>query len=229
VSVLVYAFTDPDPPAIEGTGLSGQPLRLVKLDDVAAVVSDHDAARLECTGPNLWDFEQVMERLMQRGAIVPARFGTVLADDDVVRALVRDGHEELTRGLGQVRGAVELGTRVRWRVTTAPAAPIPAPRNGSAYMTSRVKLHQRARELAQRLDPLAELARDVRVRLAEDDEFPVHEAYLVDRDSLARFTDAIRRLDQREPDIELVCTGPWPPYSFARAVDLTGRAVGGVE
>jgi hypothetical protein len=96
-------------------------------------------------------------------------------------------------------------------------------------MAGRVAHHQRARELAQRLNPLAELARDFRVRLAEDEDFPVQEAYLVDRQSLPSFTDAIRQLDQREPDIELVCTGPWPPYTFARAIDLTATQAGGLR
>ena len=72
MSVLVYAFTDAHPPAIEGGGLNGHCLRMVEQGDVAAVVSDHDEPRPACTGPNLWDFEQVMERLMERRAVVPA-------------------------------------------------------------------------------------------------------------------------------------------------------------
>jgi hypothetical protein len=28
------------------------------------------------------------------------------------------------------------------------------------------------------------------------------------------FADRVRDLDEHDADIELVCTGPWPPYSF---------------
>ncbi len=63
-------------------------------------------------------------------------------------------------------------------------------------------------------------------RLDADGEFPVREAYLVDRDRLESFARAIRALDEREPEIEMVCTGPWPPYSFARAIDLTSGQSG---
>ena len=43
-------------------------------------------------------------------------------------------------------------------------------------------------------------------------------AYLVDRELVEDFTASLRRLDQQLRDVELVCTGPWPPYSFAEAV-----------
>ena len=60
-----------------------------------------------------------------------------------------------------------------------------------------------------------------------DEEFPVLDAYLVDRDQLASFAQALRDLDEREPEIEMVCICPWPPYSFARAVDLNAGAGAG--
>jgi hypothetical protein len=42
-------------------------------------------------------------------------------------------------------------------------------------------------------------------------------AYLVDRDAIGAFTRLVARLDDRHPGLQLLCTGPWPPYSFAEA------------
>ena len=85
-------------------------------------------------------------------------------------------------------------------------------------MLDRVALDRRARALADRLDPLAALAREMRRRIAPQDELPVRSAYLVDRARVSDFTECVRRLDEGHGDIELVCTGPWPPYSFASEV-----------
>jgi hypothetical protein len=226
MSVLVYAFTDASEPTIDGRGLDGCPLRLLVEDDLAAVVADHGESRLERSAATLLGYERVMERLTASRAVLPARFGTVLAGDADVLALVGERREELTAALEGVRGAVELGTRARWREGGTPKSPGPGGGPGTAYLTGRMALHRRAHDLARRLDPLAGLARDVRRRVDADEDFPVREAYLVDRDRVSSFARAVRDLDEREPDIEMVCTGPWPPYSFARAVDLTSASGG---
>ena len=56
----------------------------------------------------------VVERLMGSQPILPARFGTLLADDDEAVTALRTRHDELRRGLALVRGAVELGVRATW-------------------------------------------------------------------------------------------------------------------
>jgi hypothetical protein len=43
----------------------------------------------------------------------------------------------------------------------------------------------------------------------------VHDAYLVDQERISEFVALVEQLDARLDDVELVCTGPWPPYSFA--------------
>ena len=40
-------------------------------------------------------------------------------------------------------------------------------------------------------------------------------AFLVDVDETAGFQAMIRRLQDLNDGVELVATGPWPPYSFA--------------
>ena len=43
---------------------------------------------------------------------------------------------------------------------------------------------------------------------------PLSASYLVDRDSVEEFRAAVAALDDEHADVTLVCTGPWPPYSF---------------
>ena len=40
-------------------------------------------------------------------------------------------------------------------------------------------------------------------------------AYLVDRDGVDRFLASADVVAAAHGEVELVCTGPWPPHSFA--------------
>ena len=55
--------------------------------------------------------------------------------------------------------------------------------------------------------------RDLRVH----DHPPLRAAYLVDRDGGKAFTAAVADQQRHNPELRLLCTGPWPPYSFAAA------------
>jgi hypothetical protein len=36
----------------------------------------------------------------------------------------------------------------------------------------------------------------------------------VERTLLPRFRTEVQRLQRTHPDVAVLCTGPWPPYSF---------------
>jgi hypothetical protein len=42
-------------------------------------------------------------------------------------------------------------------------------------------------------------------------------AFLVPRDRLASFQANVGRIADAHPELALLCTGPWPPYSFVTA------------
>jgi hypothetical protein len=64
--------------------------------------------------------------------------------------------------------------------------------------------------------PLADLARDhVRLDRSIADGSPVRLAYLVDEDAVEPFQQLVRDLESELGQVQLACTGPWPPYSFA--------------
>jgi hypothetical protein len=44
---------------------------------------------------------------------------------------------------------------------------------------------------------------------------PLRAAYLVDREHVGTFASQVAGLQARRADLRLLCTGPWPPYSFA--------------
>ncbi len=219
--VYVYAITDdaPGPVALEGEGLGGQELRVVSSPGLAAVVSDHRGGLRSPSESDLWTHERVVERLMADHAVLPMRFGSLLETDAAVRELLRTRGVELTTGLRRVAGAIELGVRAAWR--SAGEEPERAREDrgsGSDYLLGLLDQRQRARSLAERIDPpLARLARASRYQLLLTDHLPLSGAYLVDIERLDAFRVEVAELDEQISQAEIMCTGPWPPYSFAAA------------
>lgn len=215
MSLLAYAFTESDADGIDGMGLNEQPLIAIEDDGVALVASRHAGPPVP-TAETLWRYEEIVERLMARQAILPARFGSVLEDEDEARSALRTRRDDLRRGLDRVRGAVELGIRATWSEAPAPSAA----HSGTEYMLGRLDVHRRAQRAADLVAPLGALARDSKVKVLPRQSVPLLAAYLVDRDRTEEFVARADELGADYDDGQLVCTGPWPPYSFAQGATL---------
>jgi hypothetical protein len=218
MSVLVYGTMDANGTAVVGTGVEQRPLRTVTEGALSAIVTDHDDPGPPPDADTVLDYERTVQRLMDLRAILPAQFGRVLADDVAVRAMLRRRRRDLLERLDGVRGAVELGLHARWP-DASEAAPDPRSESGVAYLRDRLETRQSARRLASELDPLTALARSIRRALIPQRDVPVLDAYLVDRARVGEFVALVAELDGCLDGVELVCTGPCPPYSFADGAD----------
>lgn len=109
--------------------------------------------------------------------------------------------------------------RASWR-DGAGAVLSARPQSGASYLRDRLELRQSARRVASELDPLTAVARSSRRALVPRPDLPVLDAYLVDRGRVDEFLELVEQLDDCLEDVELVCTGPWPPYSFAEGAPV---------
>jgi hypothetical protein len=213
MSVLLYAIVPSSSTHVAGEGLDGRALRRVTGNGLSGVVSDHEA--LPATSERtLWAYEHAIEALMANDAVLPARFGTAFDDDPGVQAMLGSRHDELRAALERVRGAVELGVRASWPAT-ADEPPPAGPSTGTAYMLGRLELSRRAREIAAKLEAeLGALARARSSRLLARPATPVLASYLVEHKRIEEFRTRVHELDVTTEEADIVCTGPWPPYSF---------------
>ena len=216
MSLLAYAIAEQGAGMIDGVGLDERPLVRIGHEGLALVVSQHEYPLPEPTAKMLWRYEEVVERLMGSQPILPARFGSVLADEEEAVTALRARHDELRRALTRVRGALEMGVRATW--TQPPTRPRAG--TGSEYLLSQLDVRRRAKRCADSMDPLLALARDSRVKVLPRPSVPFIAAYLVDRDQIEEFTELATRLGAEWDDGEVVVTGPWPPYSFTQAAAL---------
>jgi hypothetical protein len=213
LSLLLYGVTGQRPGAEDLRGVAGTPVRPIAAADLVVLASDHDEFP-PLSEETLWDFERVIESAMNWGAILPVRFGTLLPTAQDVERMLEARRDELMAKLEHVRGAVELSVRGVWPGGAPPIATAPAD-TGTDYMQARLGPQRRARELADRVHAhLDDFARASHHRILTRATVPVSAAFLIDRGSEEEFVRAVTGLDAGLDDTELVCTGPWPPYSF---------------
>jgi hypothetical protein len=212
MSLFLYGVVEADAGAVVGTGIDDRALRAVAEGPLMAIVTDHDDPDPLATSKALDGYERTVQRLMDSRVILPAQFGRVFEDDEAVRAMLRRRRRDLLAKLDGVRGAVELGIHARWR-DAGDADRDTRSESGAAYLRARLETRQSARRLAGELDPLTALARSIRRALPQRD-LPVLDAYLVDRTRVSEFVALVAELGDCLDGVELVCTGPCPPYSF---------------
>jgi hypothetical protein len=213
--LYLYAISD-SPQLPDVRGVDGAELGVSAGSGLFVIWSEHDGPGFETDESRLWEHEQVVEALLGDGSILPMRFGSWMPDEASVLSLLAERREEFELGLERVRGAVEIAVRalVHEEPAEAARALAGASRPGTDYMLARLSEEKRSTAIASRIhEPLMALSRASRPRNSSLSE-SVNTAYLVARDDVPPFRATIERLDGELDDATIVCTGPWPPYSF---------------
>lgn len=216
---MIYAYGICEPatasPPPSRRGLGGATLRALETDALAAVYSRHRALQPRPSPELVLAHERVVEAIMARGPMLPLRFGAQLHGEEQLTAVLRERRDELLRAIDRVRGHVELGLRVIPEPGSKPH-PEKAGRSGRAYLLALAAERRRADQAARELHaPLAELAADSMVRERAAPPAILVAAYLVDVDRVADFRARADELGAKRKDLQVVVTGPWPPYNFA--------------
>ncbi|MFC8492755.1 MULTISPECIES: GvpL/GvpF family gas vesicle protein [unclassified Streptomyces] len=238
MALYVYAITGRDHPLavtdMTGVGAEPSPVRALACGPLYAVVSDV-SEEIRPKRRDLLIHQEVQERLMAGGPVLPLQFGYTAADEATVeQALGKDadgylanlerldGHaeyhvrasrneEELLRQiLRESPGARELNERIR-AGDPDPQLPLALGRTVAA------QVEERQDALAAGLtDALVPYAGDHSVRQASGDDF-LNLSLLVSDDRKEEFLSAwsglVRQLGE---GVDLRLSGPLPPYSFVR-------------
>jgi hypothetical protein len=211
--ITLYAITEhPTPPVPDDSGM-----RVVARAGLAAVCGP--VVKSEVTADALWEHERLVEALMDDRDLLPARYGTCLPDEAAALRALEDNQAAYAEALGIVRGAVELAVRVFAARHDSPrSSPSASATTGTGYLRARARSAAEESEATTLVhEPLARAARAATVaRLPRAGEL-LRGAYLVDRDRTAAFSARVRQVQEDNPRMRITCTGPWPPYSFARS------------
>ncbi|HEU5200881.1 MAG TPA: GvpL/GvpF family gas vesicle protein, partial [Ktedonobacterales bacterium] len=216
-------------------GLHDALLSMVAWQDLAAVISPIESATLPTLPAYALRHEAVVEGLCQAGPALPARFGTILADQAAVAQAIAGKYEALLADLARVGDKVELGLTILWdtpvgqgeekaeqqaSVTAAPASSTSGA--GTRYLEARLAQYRRettqqnqARAVIAHLEQvLAPYRLEQRYRILPLPRLAVRAAYLVQPRHIQDFQRSVDEMRQHRPDLRWLLSGPWPPYTF---------------
>jgi Gas vesicle synthesis protein GvpL/GvpF len=235
--IWIYAIGDRAeiPPPLSVAGLAGAPLEGVGEGRLLAVISRH--AELPDIGAvdALWAHEHVVERLMAERTVLPVRFASRLTGEAALRHELAIRQDDLLAALDGVRGRVELAVRAMSatgpprREARRPAIAAEGRHSGREYVRAKLALRDRAEAAGAALHvPLAALAVAGTRRPGRVPCEVLRASYLVERPVVAEFRALAQQLQSEYRDMAVLCTGPWPPYSFVEvAVSSWGEGGGG--
>ncbi|MBJ7903072.1 GvpL/GvpF family gas vesicle protein [Streptomyces sp. DSM 110735] len=236
MAVYIYSVTGKQHPlrldGLRGVGEEPSGLRAVTAGALSAVVSDAPD-NLRPKRRDIGAHQEVQERLMADGTILPLRFGLVAADDDAVRAALEERADEYTERLRALEGCSEYHLKatqdedslLRQILEESSAARElnDAIRAGTADVGAPVRLGEMvAREVQARQEALATgvvealrpFARDVDSTQPTGEDF-LSVSFLVPEDQEEAFlTTELSVAHQLGDDLDLRLHGPLPPYSF---------------
>jgi hypothetical protein len=208
--IYLYAITEPSAGSPPCRGLEDAELRLTQSARVAGIYSEHHGLEPRPRPDALWRHEHVVEAAMKSGPALPVRFGTTFDDEDALRRELERHAERLRGQLEGLRGCVELAVRVGVSDGDEPAA-----RDGRSYLQTKLTRRRKQQEIVRdTLAPLAEFAVQARSEEGRSEREMVCASYLVPSDGVEGFAEQVRAVADRNPELWLSCTGPWPPYSF---------------
>jgi Gas vesicle synthesis protein GvpL/GvpF len=237
----VYGVVDRDAPELgEEKGIDGAAVKLIGAGPLAALASTvpgerfgedalkaalEDVERLEALARAHQD---VIDRALARGVVVPFRLCTIYEDEGRVREMLE--REPLEEALDRLRGTAEWGVKA-YRADRDEAAAAPAARSGTEYLrrkrderetaeAAREAVEERAATIHTQLAAHAReaaLSRPHDRRLSGDErEMLLNGSYLVPLERVDGFREAVEALDRENAPhgVRLELTGPWAPYHF---------------
>jgi hypothetical protein len=231
-------------------GVDVGPVVLVTAGSLAAIVStvsldefDEEALRRNLELPAWLEekaraHDRVLGGAVGRAPLVPLRFGTVYRDEEGVRRMLEERGAELVSSLERLHGRIELGVKAFLLEAEASPDDSGTASTGREYLLRKQQARRSAvdtgaivRERTQLVhERLASISDGAHANLPQPPELSgrremmlLNGAYLVPTESQERFAEAVEALRQEVggDGIELVLTGPWPPYNFVEESDLT--------
>ena len=216
------------------TGIDDAPVRVVSRGSICAAVSDvarddfsHDISAIA-------RHENVLEQLMATCSLLPARFGTVLADEQVAD-LLAGHHDAFLADLRRVRDRMEFALKVLWPMSELRSLiehndPVVSAfaelekLNGPGVRYALYKRREQAVEGILRSKAhayvdgiqrsLLPMCSEAHCELMPASGVMLEGAYLVEKSRSADFRNLIEALQARNSRFCFVLTGPWPPYGF---------------
>ena len=240
----LYAYClaeDLDTLAGSPRGISGAPIRLLKIDDIAVLVSDAEVDAVPVTRDNALAHASVVGSVLNQTTPLPFRFGSLVTEQQL-RSYISTRKPALEKKLAHVRDCIEMSVKIIWQLpeegnNLSQEAPVGEPQGaGAAFLAEKrrellgdERRAAEAAELAAWLSGIvSNLTRDEQVTVRSSEKLVLSAAHLVERVQLQHYRQKIGEARENRPELHFLTSGPWPPYSFAN-IELEFKTQFGVS
>lgn len=222
-------------------GIATAPVRLLKIENLVALVSDLDLDAVPVNRENALSHEAVVRSVLNQTTPLPFRFGT-LVNEQQLRDYISARKRALEAKLITVRGCVEMNVKII-RDSSHDDQPEPPPadqnnKQGAGAMFLAEKRREilgderraaQATEISTWLqENLNSLARYKQVTILPGGKLVLSAAYLVEKSKIGPYRETVARLREERPELHFLLSGPWPPYTFVN-VELEFKSQFGVS
>jgi len=208
------------------SGINDAPVRVVKAEELAVLVSDLDVDAVPVTKENALDHAAVVRSILHRTTPLPFRFGTLVSEEQL-KSYIAARKPALEAKLAHVRDCVEMSVKIICDASTADE--VTERKSDKAEGAGAKFLAEKRREIlgnehrtaeAQKvstwlLETVSGLTRDEQVTLRSTERLFLSAAHLVERSKIEQYRSKITESRVNRPELRFLLSGPWPPYSFA--------------
>jgi hypothetical protein len=195
VKLYVYALVPLGTVGPLGLGIEEEPLRLIPLGPLAAVVGELDG-RPSVAPAMLHAHDDVIRAIARASdAVLPLPFGAMVTGEDELAEGLRQRSPALAQTLESTRGRDQMTLRL-YADDVAPPDPT------TSTLVVRVR------------DALGRLVRAERMELGTKPPLRITFFHLVDRARVDEYRHCARELSSGLTGARVEVTGPWPPYAF---------------
>ncbi len=177
--------------------------------EFAAVVSDSPMKEYEARDENIKAHEEVVRKILDKeDTVLPVAFNMVFKDKRTLLVTMNKARKALRKAYETVDSKVELGIKA---ILTKDAIKTQKGEFVKNFESDLLKTLDGKFASLKRLDRFS-------------DRLALNMAFLVDRDKIEAFSEAIESLHTRYDSLKIQYSGPWAPYNF---VDIRILGKGG--
>ena len=217
-------------------GVSGAPVRLVKVEDFGVLVSNLESETVSVNRENVLAHAAVVRSVLDQTTPLPFRFGTLVTEEQL-SSYITSRKTALEERLAHVRDCVEMSVKIIWTVAEDQAEqPVAEQGTGTAFLAEKrreilgdERRAAEAKEIASWLHQIVSgLTRDEQVSLRPNEALMLAASHLVERASITQYQEQLAEARENRPELHFLVSGPWPPYSFVN-IELEFKTQFGVS
>ena len=223
-------------------GISDSSLYVISGGGINAIVSDVNISEFVADKSVAIDYANVIESFFFNFSLLPMRFGSIMESPEAVKAMLENNSPEILHNLGKVAGKFEFGLKIicdseklkaKLSVKSDNTSKVEKPSKDETtlsvyrdYVNKKLAEHRLEELMLAHVESLiatitaslGSLNSINKFRKMLTDNTIVDAIFLIGKEKKSDLIDLIAEIQNDNPGLNFVLTGPWPPYSF---VDLT--------